>query len=194
MVYTLEQLSDLEQIRTLKHRYFRCIDTANLTELAELFTPDVTIDYRGGHYKVSLSGRENMLEFLASSFHSDALAMHHGHMPEINLIGPDSASGMWYLEDVFISTMDRTRVTGTAIYKDQYRRCADGWRIAHSEYDRISELVDRLSDDVAITSHYLRDVGRRPEQRSDMSRFINWAGRQPVSASQPRDPTHPQRS
>jgi len=174
MVYSPEQLSDLEQIRTLKHRYFRCIDTANIAELGELFTPDVTIDYRGGHYRVSLSGRENLLEFLANSFHSDALAMHHGHMPEIRFTGADSASGTWYLEDVFISRTDRTRVSGSAIYTDRYVRCADGWRIAHSEYDRIIELVDRLSDDVTISSHYLRDVGRRPEQRSDMSGFISW--------------------
>ena len=29
MAYTLQQLSDLEDIRTLKHRYFRGIDTAD---------------------------------------------------------------------------------------------------------------------------------------------------------------------
>jgi hypothetical protein len=175
MTYTLQQLSDLEEIRTLKHRYFRCIDTANIAELAELFTPDVTIDYRGGHYRVTLRGRENMLEFLANSFHSDAVAMHHGHMPEISLTGRDSADGTWYLEDVFISLTDRTRVVGSAIYKDRYVRLGDLWKIAHSEYDRVIELTDQLGDDVRITAQYLRDVGRRPEQRTDMSQFISWS-------------------
>ena len=31
MTFTLQQLSDLEEIRQLKHKYFRCIDTGNET-------------------------------------------------------------------------------------------------------------------------------------------------------------------
>src|SRR5262249_8038565 len=100
MTYTLQQLSDLEDIRTLKHRYFRCIDTANLPELEQLFTPDVRVDYRGGGYRVRLQGRAQMIEFLANSFNADVLARHQGHMPEIQLTGPDSAAGSWYLEDL----------------------------------------------------------------------------------------------
>ena len=91
MAYTLKQLSDLEDIRTLKHRYFRAIDTANMELLSGLFTDDVDVEYRGGGYRVKLSGRDNMLEFLANSFHSGAVAMHHGHMPEITLTGADTA-------------------------------------------------------------------------------------------------------
>ena len=103
MTHTLQQLSDLEDIRTLKQRYFRCIDTASLNELSELFTDDVQVDYRGGGYRVQLQGREQMLEFLANSFNADSLARHHGHMPEIRFTGDDSAEGTWYLEDLFIS-------------------------------------------------------------------------------------------
>ena len=50
MPFTLQQLSDLEDIKQLKHRYFRSIDTGNELELASVFTEDVTIDYRGGGY------------------------------------------------------------------------------------------------------------------------------------------------
>jgi len=99
MPYSLQQLSGLEEIRTLKHRYFRSIDTADMDLLSGLFTEDVAVDYRGGTYRVMLDGRANMIEFLANSFHSGAVAMHHGHMPEITLIGADMAEGIWYLED-----------------------------------------------------------------------------------------------
>ena len=68
MAYTIEQLSDLEDIRTVKHRYFRGIDTADMTLLEPLFTDDIDVDYRGGTYRVRLSGKANMLEFLANSF------------------------------------------------------------------------------------------------------------------------------
>lgn len=175
MAYTLQQLSDMEDIRTLKHRYYRAIDTADMDLLANLFTDDVTVDYRGGGYRVSLSGRENMLEFLANSFNSGSVAMHHGHMPEITLTGDDTATGIWYLEDIFISLEAKSHTIGTAIYKDQYRRENGVWKIARTEYDRVIELVWPLDPAIKFTSHHLAKTGRKPEERTDNSRFITWA-------------------
>ena len=117
MAYTLQQLSDMEDIRTLKHRYFRGIDTADMTLLADMFTDDIGVDYRGGNYRVRVEGRENFLDFLVNSFNSDAVAMHHGHMPEITLTGEDSAEGIWYLEDIFINLELNLHTIGIAIYR-----------------------------------------------------------------------------
>jgi hypothetical protein len=174
MAYTLQQLSDLEDIRTLKHRYFRGIDTANIELLSGLFTDDLRVDYRGGTYRVRLQGRDNMLEFLANSFHSGAVAMHHGHMPEITLTGEDSAEGLWYLEDIFINTETRSHTIGSAIYRDIYRRDGGVWKIASTEYDRIFEVIRPLAADAQITSHHLATAGRKPEERSDISHLIEW--------------------
>lgn len=174
MAYTLQQLSDFEDIRTVKHRYFRSIDTADLETLRSILTEDVTIDYRGGNYRVTLQGREDMVEFTANAFHSGFVAMHQGHMPEITLTGEDTAEGTWYLEDIAISLETKTYTAGSAIYRDRYVREADGWKIKHSEYDRIIELIQPLKDDVRITSHYLARNGRKPEERRDISNFISW--------------------
>ena len=174
MAYTLQQLSDLEDIRTLKHRYFRGIDTANIELLGGLFTDDISVDYRGGNYRVRLQGRGNMLEFLKNSFHSDAVAMHHGHMPEITLTGEDSAEGIWYLEDIFINLEFRTHTVGSAIYRDQYRREDGMWKIARTEYDRVIEFIRPLTDDTKITSHHLAKAGLKREERSDISHLIEW--------------------
>lgn len=174
MAYTLQQLSDLEDIRTLKHRYFRGIDTADMALLDGLFTEDVAVDYRGGNYRVVLNGRADMLVFLANSFHSGALAMHHGHMPEITLTGPDSAEGIWYLEDIFINLELKSHTFGTAIYKDLYQREGRVWKIARSEYDRVIEVVLPLDPAAKITSHYLGKVGLKPEHRADISHMIGW--------------------
>ena len=174
MAYTLQQLSDLEEIRTLKHRYFRGIDTADLELLGTLFTDDLEVDYRGGTYRVQLSGRDNMLEFLANSFHSGAAAMHHGHMPDISLTGPNSAEGIWYLEDIFINLDARTHTIGTAIYRDEYRRKGDRWLIARTEYDRVIEMIRPLPADAQITAHYLGKVGRKPAERGDIGHLISW--------------------
>ena len=174
MAYTLQQLSDLEDIRTLKHRYFRGIDTADLALLGTLFTQDLTVDYRGGTYRVRLEGRDNMLEFLANSFHSGAVAMHHGHMPEITLTGENDAEGIWYLEDIFIDVERSSHTIGSAIYRDVYRREDGAWKIARTEYDRVFEMVRPLAADAQITSHHLAAAGRKPEQRSDISHLIEW--------------------
>ena len=175
MAYTVQQLSDLEDIRTLKHRYFRGIDTADLALLGTLFTNDLTVDYRGGTYRVRLAGRDNMLEFLANSFHSGAVAMHHGHMPEITLTGENDAEGLWYLEDIFIDVERGSHTIGSAIYRDVYRREDGVWKIARTEYDRVFEMIRPLAADAQITSHHLATAGRKPEQRSDISHLIEWA-------------------
>lgn len=174
MTYTLQQLSDLEDIRTLKHRYFRYIDTADHIALASLFTQDVHVDYRGGGYRVSFDGCDNMVEFIANSLNSSSVAMHHGHMPEIILTGPDSAEGIWYLEDIFINLSTRVHTIGTAIYKDQYRREGGDWKIARTEYDRVFEMNRPLPLDAEISSHHLGEFGRKPEECVDVSHLIKW--------------------
>lgn len=174
MAYTLQQLSDLEDIRTLKHRYFRAIDTADMQLLGTLFTQDVTVDYRGGTYRVQVNGRDDMLDFLANSFHSGAVAMHHGHMPEITLVDANTAEGIWYLEDIFINIESGTHTIGSAIYRDKYRREDGTWKIAQTEYDRIFEMIRPLAQDAQITSHHLAVAGRQPDQRTDVSHLIAW--------------------
>ena len=174
MAYTLQQLSDFEDIRTLKHRYFRGIDTADIALLTPLFTDDVEIDYRGGSYRARLRGRDDMLEFLANSFHAGALAMHHGHMPEITLTGDDRAEGIWYLEDVFILLDAGIKTQGTALYRDVYRKEAGEWKIARSEYDRVTEFISPLEPGVNVTAHYLANHGRKPDELNDISHLLSF--------------------
>jgi SnoaL-like domain len=44
----VQSLLDVEQIKRLKYRYFRCVDTADLSGIAELCRPEVTLDVNGG--------------------------------------------------------------------------------------------------------------------------------------------------
>ena len=174
MAYTLQQLSDFEDIRTLKHRYYRGIDTADEAMLATLFTDDVTVEYRGGGYLVRLAGKTTMLEYIMNSFDASVIATHMGHMPDITLTGDDEASGIWYLDDVYISLERQDVTTGSAIYRDRYRRVDGRWKIAHTEYDRIAEVVRPLTPDMKITAHHLAKAGRKAHERGDTSQFITW--------------------
>ena len=174
MPFTLQQLSDLEDIRQLKARYFRCIDTGNEGELATLFTEDVRVDLRGGGYRLQVEGRGEMIDFIGSSFNSDIVAMHHGHTPEIAFVAPDEATGTWYLQDRFIDPVRGTDTIGSSLYYDTYRRTDDGWKIAASEYERVYEEVSPIRADARLTAHLLAKTGRPPERRVDTGRWLTW--------------------
>lgn len=175
MAYSLQHLSDIEEIKVLKHRYFRAIDTANTELLAGLFTDDLDVVYNGGTYRVALSGRETMLEFLANSFHSGAAAMHIGLMPEIAITGDNSATGIWYLQDVFIDLERDDHTFGTAIYTDSYRRESGVWKICATHYDRVIEVLTKFSKTHGrVSVQRLATTGRKPEERTDMSQMITW--------------------
>ena len=54
----LQMLLDIEEIKNLKHRYFRAIDMADFDLLDNIFSQDITIDYRGGTYRWESEGKE----------------------------------------------------------------------------------------------------------------------------------------
>ena len=88
---------DIEQIRQLKARYFRMMDTKNWDGLAHVFTDDVEIDVTGEGGGVTHSVAD-YIPFLRANI-EDVITVHHGHMPEIELTSPTTAKGIWALED-----------------------------------------------------------------------------------------------
>ena len=76
-----------------------------------------------------------------------AITTHHGHMPEIEITGPDTARGVWAMFDrvEWPSAADGTRVgiTGVGHYLDEYVREDGDWRIARSRLERLR--VDPLT-------------------------------------------------
>ncbi len=174
MPFTLQQLSDLEDIKQLKSAYFRCIDTGGMEELRTLLTEDISIDLRGGSYRARLTGRNNMVNFIGSAFNSDVIAMHQGHGPEISFVDDDTAKGLWYLQDIFIDPIRKTNTIGSSIYKDVYKRESDGWKINVSEYDRIYEMVVPIEDLSNITYSHLSKHGWPPEKRVDVMPWLEF--------------------
>jgi len=136
---------DLEQIRQLKYRYLRTLDTKQWEDFAGCFVPDVTADYAG----LAFSDRDALVEFMRTSLGPDVVTMHHCHHPEIEVDG-DTAQGRWYLHDQVISAEHRFRLEGAAFYLDRYRRTPEGWRISHTGYERTFEATYRLDESVTL--------------------------------------------
>ena len=130
----------IEAVRQLKYRYFRFLDGKRWDDLATCFTADATAAYDDGKY--SFTGREAIIAFLRDALgSSDTVSMHHGHHPEITLVGSDRAEGIWLLEDYLIFRESGMRLHGGAIYRDRYARIAGDWKIAHTGYVRLFEEI-----------------------------------------------------
>ncbi|WP_256590116.1 nuclear transport factor 2 family protein [Pseudomonas sp. DP16D-R1] len=141
----------IEHIKQLKARYFRGIDTCNLELLRTLLAPEVKIRFDSPTYQLELNGLEEAMEFYRTSFTSRRFGMHNGHTPEI-VVNGDEATGLWYLNDLFINLDEQTMLNGSAIYEDRYVKIEGEWRILHTGYKRLLEMIGPLDAQWKITS------------------------------------------
>jgi len=69
------------------------------------------------------------------------ITVHHGHMPEITLTGPDGATGIWAMEDKLWprpgSALPFRWLHGYGHYHERYVKQEDGWRIAEIRLTRL---------------------------------------------------------
>ena len=141
----------IEQIQQLKARYQRCIDTRDLPCLRdEVFAADTELYWKGGDYEIHLVGWEQIEGFYREAFTPTKFGMHHSHHPEIQVDG-DTATGTWYLQDVFINLEDQTTLRGSALYTDRYAKRDGHWRIVYSTYRRLWEEIEPRSKDIRLT-------------------------------------------
>jgi hypothetical protein len=127
----IERLTYTEQIKTLKARYFRTVDTRDWAAFAAVFTPSATLEViRTDGETVKSSGADAIVSRV-EEFLRGAQSVHHGFTPEINIHSPYSASGIWAMEDL-LSWSDR-RLHGFGHYHEQYVREPEQseWRIGY---------------------------------------------------------------
>ncbi|CAA0107437.1 Bile acid 7-alpha dehydratase [BD1-7 clade bacterium] len=144
-------LESIEQIKQLKARYFRCLDTADFAGMKTVFADDCFIHYRSPSYDHKKQGWDEIEAFLKESFNTRRFGMHTGHHPEISVEG-DRATGTWYLTDYFVSLDHDIQIEGSALYHDQYQRIDGVWKLVRSEYDRLFEQITPRRKDQLITA------------------------------------------
>ncbi len=142
-------LEAIELIKQLKARYFRFLDTRNLEGLQTVFTSDATASFIGGDYDFQLTGWEQLEAFYKKSFTGQNFGMHNGHHPEICVDG-DTATGIWYLQDIFVSLEHNMTIMGSALYEDEYRLEDGQWRIAQTGYERLWEEHHKRGSDISL--------------------------------------------
>jgi len=128
---------DIEEIKQLKARYFRTMDTKDWDGMRQVFTDGVVMDTSESGGGV-VTGADEFMAFLRDVL-ADAVTVHHGHMPEITLTSDTTATGVWAMEDT-IRWPDGTKLHGFGHYHETYERADGTWRIASSTLTRL--LVD----------------------------------------------------
>jgi hypothetical protein len=113
-VNDIEKLLAIEEIKNLKARYFRCVDTKDWPGFQAVFAPNARFDITDDVAGCVLVGPEIADE--VSRLLAGCDSIHHGHCPEIEITSDTTATGIWAMEDLLRwATSHRTRLlTGTA--------------------------------------------------------------------------------
>ena len=150
-----KRLAAVEEIKALKARYFRCLDTRDWSGMSDVFTADAVMDMREemaslveAGMTVSgeglIIGRDAIIPSMSTAV-APTRTVHHGHMPEIELLSETEATGVWAMEDLILLPpgAPKQRLQGYGHYHETYAREPDGrWRIAKL---RLTRLVLQLT-------------------------------------------------
>ena len=127
-------MDDIEAIKQLKARYFRTMDTKDWDGMRRVFADDVTMDTTASGGGV-VTGADEFLAFLRQAI-GDVVTVHHGHMPEIVLSSPTTATGIWAMEDM-LRWPDGRELHGYGHYHETYERIGGEWLIKSSTLTRL---------------------------------------------------------
>ncbi len=136
---TVQMLWDIEQIKQLKARYFRLLDTKDWDGFAELFTDDCEHHLPAESPKPIVHNEEYFADLKVQL--GRGVTTHHGHMPEITLLNDHEAEGIWAMFDyvqVEPATGNPINIKGYGHYFETYRKGDDGaWRISSKRNVRL---------------------------------------------------------
>lgn len=135
--------ADLEEVRRLKARYFRYVDTKRWDRLRDLFDDAATFD--GFAF-----GPTDPDSFVAgvSAYLDGVESVHQGFMPELRHVRPDLIRGVWSMFDQLVwppgergykgfDLPGQWGIRGYGHYEEEYRRTPEGWRISFMRLTRL---------------------------------------------------------
>ena len=127
-------LRDIEEIKNLKARYLRYVDIKDWTAWDTVFTPDAQIEMGG-----AIRTRDEFVS-LTSAWLEGSVTAHTGHMPEIKVTGPDTATGVWAMDDLVIFPNPEgpdVGFHGYGHYHEEYWKLDGEWRIHNLRLTRL---------------------------------------------------------
>ena len=143
------RLRACEEIRTVKARYFRGVDTADSELVRGILAEDCVLDYMGCCTDPA-TGRDffpamNIVMRGSASWSSTGLrgmgivSVHHSHNGEITVSSETEASAVWSMTDrLFMPAgKDFSVMTGYGYYHETYEKIAGAWKLKTLRIQRI---------------------------------------------------------
>jgi hypothetical protein len=155
---TLQTLLDIEAIKQLKARYFRSVDSKDWPGFRACFTDDCTFDLNDA---LVVDGTSNATDARSHGIHQTtveevlhtvkvrfqgAVSVHQGHIPEIEILGPDEASCIRAMCDHIQRPHGSPipSLTGFGHYHERYRKAVGVRRISSLRISRLQvSNIDR---------------------------------------------------
>ena len=130
----MDEMVEMERIKQLKARYFRTMDNKDWKGMRQVFTDDVVMDTTDSGGNI-IEGADAFMDFLEPTLR-DAVTVHHGHMPEIEVTSDSTARGVWALQDTILWP-NGSRMVGYGHYHETYQKVGGEWKIKSSTLTRL---------------------------------------------------------
>jgi len=130
----LHALLNLEELRALKARYCRYVDTKQWDAWRGIFTEDVVF----AGLSAPFATLDEFIETQRCRL-GDAVSVHHCHTPELELTGPQTAKGLWAMCDYveYPWQAERRGFVGYGFYDEEYRLEEGEWKISRLRMERL---------------------------------------------------------
>lgn len=142
----LEQLAAREEIKQLKARRDRAVDSKDWALLRSLHADD-HVSHNDGMDR--WEGADAMIEAISGSLGPDKTTVHQSHTPDITFESPTRARGVWAMEDlIFDSASGELIIHGYGFYHEVYEKRGGTWLFTDRRLTRIHvrEYPERRDD------------------------------------------------
>lgn len=142
----VERLMAIEEIKALKGRYCRCVDTQAWNDWRECFVPEVLLIAHGFEQTIHSDGIDQVVDNCIRLL-DGATTVHQVHNPEIAIHSATQATGIWALHDILKwprpNMFGLTSLVGYGNYHEKYVKTAQGWRISECIITRYYQEEER---------------------------------------------------
>ena len=131
---------EIDSIKQLKARYCRHLDAKDWHAWLAVFTDDFVSDTAEAGGAV-IVGADDFVAFTRRNIgRSSQPTVHQVHAPEIELLSPTAARGVWALHDV-VRLAPGLNLNGFGHYHETYEKSDGRWRIKSSKLTRLREDI-----------------------------------------------------
>ncbi|MGH3246188.1 MAG: nuclear transport factor 2 family protein [Trebonia sp.] len=145
----IERLAAIEEIKQVKARYFRGVDTGDGNLVRSILAEDCVLDYRGGctdpatgkdyvpATNAVLRGREAWPA--GTQVNTGMVSVHHGYNCEIEITSDTTATAIWSMTDRlhFPPGGQFSVMTGYGHYHETYEKAGGAWKLKTTRLTRI---------------------------------------------------------